>query len=86
MKPLDTYLGSPDAMKLTALAEAVGISKGRLSQLRDKTDWPPMLALAVERETGHAIDAAALSPVIAAARDGRGVSPEGSPSHQRDAA
>ncbi len=55
-------------MSLTDLSARLSISKGRLSQLRDATDWPPDLALRAEEETSGAIDAADLSPVIARAR------------------
>jgi DNA-binding transcriptional regulator YdaS (Cro superfamily) len=65
---LDTYLHSPGAMSLTDLSAAVGISKGRLSQLRHSTELPPELALKIERETNGALNASALSPVIADAR------------------
>lgn len=65
---LDEYLSQPDAMTLTALSVEVGISKGRLSQLRAVTDWPPELALRVERATEGKVCASALSPVIAQAR------------------
>jgi DNA-binding transcriptional regulator YdaS (Cro superfamily) len=65
---LSKYLGRDGAMSLTDLARAMGISKGRLSQLRDKTDWPPELALTAETKTDGALDAAELSPIIARAR------------------
>lgn len=65
---LDTYLSQPDAKTLTALSLEIGISKGRLSQLRSATDWPPELALKVERATEGKVSASVLSPVIAEAR------------------
>lgn len=65
---LDTYLGREGAMSLTALAAELGVSKGRLSQLRKSTDWPAELALAVESKTGGALNASVLSPTIAKAR------------------
>ncbi len=65
---LATYLDRPDAMTLTQLAAELGISKGRLSQLRNSTDWPAELALAVESKTGGALSASALCPVVAKAR------------------
>lgn len=65
---LDAYLSRPDAMSLTKLAEAMGCSKGRLSQLRNRNDWPPELALAAESTTGGALNASVLSPVVAKAR------------------
>lgn len=64
---LASYFDSPDAMNATQLAAKIGISKGRMSQLRDKP-WPPELALAAEKATDGKLDAAALSPVIAEAR------------------
>ena len=67
---LDLYLKRPGAKSLTELAALVGVSKGRLSQLRTSTDWPPQLALDVEQNTGGAIDAANISSVIANARKG----------------
>jgi hypothetical protein len=71
MHTLDQYLASEGAKSLTALSAAVGISKGRLSQLRNAKDWPPELALHVERETDGRLDASCLSPVVALARKGR---------------
>lgn len=68
MHTLDQYLTTEGAKSLTALSAAIGISKGRLSQLRNATDWPPELALNVERETGGILDAALLSPIVAMAR------------------
>ena len=65
---LDGYLATPGAKSLTALALEVGCSKGRLSQLRDAVDWPPTLALDIERATDGALDAGMLSPVVARAR------------------
>ena len=65
---LDAYLGSTGSKTLTALSEEMGVSKGRLSQLRAVTDWPPELALKAEIATNGALNASALSPVIAAAR------------------
>lgn len=65
---LDTYLAAEGAKSLTALSQEVGISKGRLSQLRKATDWPPELALKVEKATEGAVSASEISPVIAEAR------------------
>jgi DNA-binding transcriptional regulator YdaS (Cro superfamily) len=65
---LDAYLAVPGAKSLTALSAEVGISKGRLSQLRHATDWPPELALKIERATSGKIDAGVISPIIAEAR------------------
>lgn len=68
---LNEYLKSPGALSLTQLSEKIGISKGRLSQLRTKNDWPADVALRAEESTGGAIDAAMLSTVVARARQGR---------------
>lgn len=65
---LAQYLALDSSPSLTALAERIGVTKGRLSQLRDKTDWPPELALEAEKQTGGALDAAYLSPTVARAR------------------
>lgn len=67
---LDAYLKQAGAVSLTELSGAIGISKGRLSQLRNATEWPPELALKVEEATQGALDAANLSPVVAKARQG----------------
>jgi hypothetical protein len=70
---LDDYLGSPAALSLTELSAACGVSKGRLSQLRAKDgkappDFPPDLALRIERATDGCVDAALLSSVIRSSR------------------
>ena len=67
---LDKYLGTDGAKSLTALSIEIGVSKGRLSQLRSSTDWPAELAMKVERATLRAVDASDLSPTVAAARQG----------------
>lgn len=67
---LDTYLSTEGAKSLTALSAEIGISKGRLSQLRNATEWPPELALKVEEATQGKLDASALSKVVAMARQG----------------
>lgn len=66
---LREYLKTAGAPSLTDLSTAMGISKGRLSQLQDATDWPPELALEAERQTGGKLNAAELSPVVARARE-----------------
>lgn len=68
MMTLDTYLAEDGAKTLTALSLEIGISKGRLSQLRKATEWPPELAMEVEKATGGALNAASLSAVVARAR------------------
>lgn len=65
---LSQYLERADSPSLTDLSVKLGVSKGRLSQLRDATDWPPDLALKIEAETGGILDASLLSPIIARAR------------------
>jgi hypothetical protein len=65
---LDAYLKRDGAETLTDLSAKLGITKGRLSQLRESTDWPPELALKAESETDGALNASDLSPVIADAR------------------
>ena len=65
---LSQYLDTPGAPSLTDLSARLGISKGRLSQLRDATDWPPDLALKAETETSGILNASELSPIIARAR------------------
>ena len=64
---LEDYLDRPDALSLTKLAAKIGVSKGRLSQLKG-VEWPPELALKAERVTGGELNASALSSVIAQAR------------------
>lgn len=66
---LEAYFSRPDALSLTKLAAEIGISKGRLSQLKSATEWPPELALKAERVTGGQLCASALSSVIAEARE-----------------
>jgi hypothetical protein len=66
---LSEYLDREGSPSLTDLSAKLGISKGRLSQLKSSTDdWPPDLALKVEEETGGALDAGKLSSIIARAR------------------
>lgn len=51
------------------LSAKLGISRARISQLKDKAgEWPPELALAAEEKTGGVLDAAELSSIIARAR------------------
>lgn len=65
---LSEYLKREGAESLTDLSAKLGISKGRLSQLRNEPEWPPELALRAETATGGLLNAAALSPIIAQAR------------------
>lgn len=66
---LAKYLKRKDAKSLTELSVELGVSKGRLSQLRNAKDWPPDLALKVEGATAGFLDASKLSAVVARARD-----------------
>ena len=68
---LDTYLARPDAMNLTALSAALGVSKARLSQIRGSKVWPPHLALKAETVTDGLMDAGELCPIVAEARKER---------------
>jgi DNA-binding transcriptional regulator YdaS (Cro superfamily) len=65
---LSEYLERDGAPSLTDLSVRLGISKGRLSQLRDSVEWPPELALKIEEHTDGGLDASELSPIIAQAR------------------
>lgn len=65
---LDTYFKQPGAKSLTELAALVGVSKGRLSQIRGGEKCPPDLALRIEAATNGAVSASALSHIIAQAR------------------
>ena len=62
------YLAAEDALSLTALAERIGVSIGRLSQLKKSGGWTADLAMDIEAATGGKIDAARLSPTVARAR------------------
>lgn len=65
---LDGYLETEGAKSLTALSAEIGVSKGRLSQLRHSKEWPPELALKAEKATDSALDASSLSRVVKDAR------------------
>ena len=65
---LEAYLKRKDAKNLTALSKALGISKGRMSQLRHAKEWPPELALGLEEATEGRLDASRFSAVIRKAR------------------
>jgi DNA-binding transcriptional regulator YdaS (Cro superfamily) len=64
---LDAYL-KQDGIKAGDLAAAIGVSKGRLSQIRGGQTCPPELALKIEAATNGVVSASALSHVIALAR------------------
>lgn len=68
MKTLDDYLRRKGSKKLTQLAVELGVTPGRVSQLRNETSWPPELALKIEKATDNFLDASKLSNVIATAR------------------
>ncbi len=68
---LDAYFNGREGKTLTQLSVELGVSKARLSQLRNSTDWPPDLALKVEKATASAVNASDLSHVIARARIGQ---------------
>lgn len=65
---LSQYLETDGAPSLTDLSAKLGISKGRLSQLKSEDEWPPDIALKIEAATDGAIDASTLSTIIARAR------------------
>ena len=65
---LNDYLNRAGAKSLTELALELGVSKGRLSQLRNASEWPPDLALRLEDATAGALNASSLSDVVAKAR------------------
>lgn len=64
---LDAYLRQ-SGTKAGDLAKAIGVSKGRLSQIRGGEKCPPELALKIEAATSGAVSASALSHIIALAR------------------
>lgn len=65
---LDAYLNRTDTKSLTDLANEIGVSKGRLSQIRGGDPCPPGLALKIEAATGGQVSASKLSSIIAQAR------------------
>jgi hypothetical protein len=65
---LSQYLKRKDALSRNELCDRLNISKGRLSQLNDETEWPPELALKAEEATHGVMNASSLSSVIARAR------------------
>ena len=68
---LSDYFSRDGSMNLTRLADKIGVTKGRLSQLRDSQEWPPEIALRVEEATEGTLDAAKLSPIVARAREAK---------------
>ena len=65
---LDAYFKRPDAKTQTQVAQDAGVSKGRLSQIKNGDPCPPDLALRIEAATDGVVSASALSHVIAQAR------------------
>lgn len=65
---LQEYLARPGALSRSEICAGIGVSAGRLSQLRASTDWPPELALKLEQVTRGAVCASDISPIIAQAR------------------
>ena len=68
MRTLDDYLRRKDAKRVTELSQELGVTAGRISQLRDATEWPPALALKIEAATDGFLDAGKLSVTISKAR------------------
>jgi DNA-binding transcriptional regulator YdaS (Cro superfamily) len=64
---LTAYLNQP-GNKAADLAKAIGVSDGRLSQIKGGQPCPPELALKIEAATNGVVSASALSHVIALAR------------------
>jgi DNA-binding transcriptional regulator YdaS (Cro superfamily) len=64
----ETYLKSSEALKPKELCARLGVSKGRLSQLRNGAEWPAHLALAAEEATDGQLDASLLSSIVEKAR------------------
>ena len=68
MSIIKSYFDRPGSLKRAEVCEAMNITQGRLSQLRDSVDWPPELALKMESVTRGAINASDISPLVAKAR------------------
>ncbi len=64
---LAAYLDQPEN-RAGDLARAIGVSGGRLSQIKTGGTCPPDVALRIEAATKGAVSASALSHVIALAR------------------
>lgn len=62
------YLKRPGAMNRAEICDGLGITPGRLSQLK-AAPWPPELALKMEKLTRGALSASDLCPVIKQARN-----------------
>ena len=59
---LDEYL-EREGLTRAAMAERLGITAGRLSQLRN-AEWPVSLALRLERETGGEVRAETVCALV----------------------
>lgn len=68
MKTLDDYLRRKGSKRVTDLAAELSVTPGRVSQLRNATEWPADLALKIEEATGGYLNASHLSETIAKAR------------------
>lgn len=66
MKNLETYIAAGNT--LSALADGLGVTKARMSQLRKAADWPPDIALRAEQVTKYKLDAGELSSIVKQAR------------------
>lgn len=65
---LSKYL-EREGLSLTGFAAMIGVTKGRLCQLKKAAgDWPPDLALTAEEKSNGELDAAELSTIIARSR------------------
>lgn len=62
------YLSRPGSLSRADLSKELGISRGRLTQISDRDDLPPHLALKLEKVTRGAVCAADVSTLIAEAR------------------
>lgn len=65
---LEQYLAAPGSPNLTEFAAMLGVSKGRLSQIKAAGEWPAELAMKAEEQTLGALCASDLSATVARAR------------------
>ena len=66
---LTEYLKKSDSLTASQLASSLGVSAGRITQLKaDGADWPAHLAMDAEKITEGALDAAKLSSAVKRAR------------------
>lgn len=67
---LTEYLKKSDSLTASQLASSLGVSAGRITQLKaDGADWPAHLAMDAEKLTEGALDAAKLSSAVKRARE-----------------